>query len=52
MALDIYLATKFMNSINILLFFFQVEQLKIGALVSIRGVGRVKVIKFEQVSSH
>lgn len=29
----------------------QVEKLEIGALVSIRGVGRAKILKFEQVSS-
>lgn len=32
-------------------FDLQVERLEVGALVSIRGIGRIKIIKFVQVSN-
>lgn len=36
---------------HILFAFVQVERLDLGALVSIRGVGRVKIVKIVQVST-
>ena len=43
------ITSLFISSTNLMLD-FQVERLDVGALITIRGIGRVKIIKFFQVN--